>query len=60
MAHVATRPRLVKKANENTGVLEWWSNGVMHLKPNTPVLQHSIFFFILRASTGIDKAINRR
>jgi MFS family permease len=23
----------------NTGVLEWWNNGTMHLKPNTPILQ---------------------
>jgi hypothetical protein len=24
------------------GVLEWWSNGVMQLKPNTPILQRPI------------------
>jgi hypothetical protein len=28
----------------NTGVLEWWNNGVKHLKPNIPIFQHSIFF----------------
>jgi hypothetical protein len=25
----------------NTGVLEWWNNGVMHLKPSTPILPYS-------------------
>jgi len=25
----------------NTGVLEWWNNGVKHLKPNTLIFQYS-------------------
>ena len=31
------------------GVLEWWSNGVTHLKPNAPILPYSNnpFFMVL-------------
>jgi hypothetical protein len=34
----------------NVGRLEYWSKGVMHLKPNTPILQHPISLITVRST----------
>ena len=40
-AHLFRCARIPHSNIAKTGVLEWWSNGVMRFKPNTPILPHS-------------------
>jgi hypothetical protein len=44
----------------NTGVLEWWNNEVKHLKPNTPIFQHSNTPFESSASEMFSSSLQFR
>jgi hypothetical protein len=39
-AHLFRCARTTRSNVAKTGVLEWWSNGVMHFKTSTPILPH--------------------
>src|SRR5206468_7018270 len=48
-AHLFRCARTAHSSIAKTGVLEWWSNGVMHFKPNTPILPYSNTPFLSHA-----------
>jgi hypothetical protein len=48
-AHLFRCARTARSNIAKTGVLEWWSNGVMHFKPNTPILPYSNTPFLSHA-----------